>query len=136
MSFGPQSLTRSGAPPPGAPVDYRLTRRHLIDEYHRGRLSRLDVCDAQPELLRAARHHGRHQGEPCPICAEQHALVTVTFVFGPRLPPHGRCITTAKEAAQLRRRTDDVHGYVVEVCTGCGWNHLLQAFPVGMRPRP
>ena len=33
------------------------------------------------------------------------ALVHVTYVFGPRLPPPGRCITTRNEMDRLSRRT-------------------------------
>ncbi|MDQ3642318.1 MAG: ABC transporter substrate-binding protein, partial [Actinomycetota bacterium] len=60
MSFGPQSLQARGVGQTARPgeVDYRLVRRHAIDEFRRGRLSRLDVCDAHPELLRAARNVG------------------------------------------------------------------------------
>lgn len=130
MSFRPESLP--GARDDGGFVDYRLIRRHTVDEFRRGRLSRLDVCDAQPELLRAARHLGRPLSPPCPICDDEN-LVTVSFVFGSRLPAHGRCVSSAREMAKLRRRAEPVHCYVVEVCPDCAWNHLLQAFPVGGR---
>lgn len=134
MSFRPDSLPGAGPHDEAAWVDYRLIRRHTVDEFRRGRLSRLDVCDAQPELLRAARHAGRSASQPCPIC-DDDTLVTVSFVFGSRLPAHGRCVTSAREMAKLRRRAEPVHCYVVEVCPDCAWNHLLQAFPVGGRSR-
>src|SRR5215207_1103859 len=35
-------------------VDYRLARQQVIQQYRKGRLSKLDVCDAHPELRRAA----------------------------------------------------------------------------------
>ena len=35
-------------------VDHGFARRILINEYKRGRLSRDQVCDAHPELIRAA----------------------------------------------------------------------------------
>ena len=129
MSFRPESLR--GAQP-GAPgqIDYRLARKHVVDEFKRGRLSRLDVCDAHPELMRAARNVGRPQGLDCPICDEDQ-VVLVSFVFGPRLPAHGRCITTAEELARLSRRAEDSSCYVVEVCPSCSWNHLVRNFPVG-----
>src|SRR5947208_119732 len=133
MSFRPESW-RGERPDAGAgQIDYRLIRRHTVDEFKRGRLSRLDVCDAQPELLRAARNCGRATAEMCPICADD-PLVLVTFVFGPRLPAHGRCITTAKELDRLGRRVDTLACYVVEVCRGCCWNHLVRCFPLGDRP--
>ncbi|MFN2504306.1 MAG: DUF5318 family protein [Acidimicrobiales bacterium] len=132
MSFRPEMLR--GARPGVSPgqIDYRLIRKHTVDEFKRGRLSKIDVCDAQPELLRAARNCGRTSQQICPICDEEQ-VVLVSFVFGPRLPAHGRCITTAKELDRLGRRTTDLACYVVEVCPACAWNHLLRSFPLGGR---
>jgi hypothetical protein len=132
VSFRPESIR--GLTPAATPgqIDYRLIRKRTIDEFHRGRLSRLDVCDAHPELLRAARNVGETRSEPCPIC-EEAGVALVSYAFGPRLPAHGRCITTAKELARLDRRADDLTCYVVEVCPGCSWNHLVRTFPVGGR---
>ena len=38
-----------------AAVDYTLAKRALLRDFRGGILSRFDVCDAHPELLRAAR---------------------------------------------------------------------------------
>ena len=135
MSFRSESLRgvrRSTAP--SGQIDYRLVRRWTIDEFKRGRLSRTDVCDAQPELLRAARNVGEERREPCPIC-EDCQVVLVSFAFGPRLPAHGRCITTKKELARLRGHAEVVTCYVVEVCPDCAWNQLVLTFSVGGRQR-
>lgn len=131
-SFRPDAWR--GDRPAHAPgqIDYRLIRRHAVDEFKRGRLSRLEVCDAQPELLRAAVNCGRPTAERCPICDDEQ-LRLVSFVFGPRLPAHGRCITTAKELDRLGRRVDTFACYMVEVCPGCRWNHLVRSFPIGGR---
>src|SRR5947208_14393263 len=40
-------------------TDYTLAKRAGIAEFRRGGLTRLDICDAQPELMRAARNIGR-----------------------------------------------------------------------------
>jgi len=130
MSFRPESLRGARPSAPAGQIDYRLIRKHIVDEFKRGRLSRTDVCDAQPELMRAARNCGRASQEMCPICDEQ-AVVLVSWVFGPRLPAHGRCITTAKELDRLSRRIAQLACYVVEVCPSCAWNHLLRTFPLG-----
>jgi hypothetical protein len=132
VSFRPESI--GGLRPATTPgqVDYRLVRRHTIDEFHRGRLSRLDVCDAHPELLRAARNVGEARSEPCPIC-EDPGVVLVSYAFGPRLPASGRCITTRKELTGLTQRVEAVTCYVVEVCPDCSWNHLVRTFSVGGR---
>jgi Family of unknown function (DUF5318) len=111
-------------------VDYRLARRHLINEFQRKRLSRIDVCDAHPELLRAAEHVGHLTDHDCPIC-EESKLTYVSYVFGARLPAHGRVISTAKEMATLAKAHDELACYVVEVCTCCRWNHLTRTFKSG-----
>ncbi len=116
--------------PAGGRVEYLLARNAVVREYKKGRLSRLDVCDAHPELLRVASNLGRPSGEACPIC-EESDLVEVTFVFGSRLPPGGRCVATQAELARYWRRKDPVVCYVIEVCTGCSWNHLARMYPAG-----
>ncbi|MGH9277383.1 MAG: DUF5318 family protein [Acidimicrobiales bacterium] len=130
-SFRPDAWRGERPSTPGQ-IDYRLIRRHTVDEFKRGRLSRLDVCDAQPELMRAAVNCGRTMTEACPICDDEQ-LRLVSFVFGPRLPAHGRCITTARELDRLGRRVDTLACYMVEVCPGCRWNHLVRSFPIGGR---
>jgi len=111
-------------------VDHRLSRRHLINEYHRGRLRQDQVCDAHPELIRAARNVGTAATSACPICTEPE-LRLVTYVFGPRLPSHGRCVSTAADLAALDARPDELTAYVVEACVACHWHHLLRVLPVG-----
>lgn len=108
-------------------VEYRLARDSIVREYRRGRLSRLDVCDAQRELLRVAEHLGEQTAEPCPIC-EEADLVHVSFAFGPRLPASGRAVASKRELRALARGGRDVSFYVVEVCHECGWNHLVRMF--------
>ena len=91
-------------------VDYRLARQHLISEYRKGRLAQHEVCDAHPELMRAARECAQPSREDCPIC-EAHKLVLVSYVFGPRLPSFGRCITSAKELKALSKRSGEFSCY-------------------------
>ena len=134
MTFRPDSVP--GAPPAGAAlgqVDYRLARNAVVSEFQKGRLSRTDVCDAHPELLRAARNCGAPaRDEACPICEGEH-LSLVSYVFGGRLPAHGRCLTSGAELIALARRPTPLTCYVVEVCPDCSWNHLARAFPIGGR---
>ena len=135
MSLHPQSL-RGRRPSSGlsGDIDYRLARNAVVSDLKRGRMSRLDVCDAQPELLRAARNVGTSTGEDCPVC-EDAKLVLVSFAFGPRLPASGRCLTTEQELAKLSQRSSELACYVVEVCPDCSWNHLAKMFLVGGRYR-
>ena len=111
-------------------VDYRLVRRSLIAEFRKGRLAQHQVCDAHPELVRAARELGEPTRVDCPICAE-FRLVLVTYVFGARLPAFGRCVSNRTELTKLAARADQLTAYVVEVCPGCSWNHLARVFPMG-----
>jgi hypothetical protein len=108
-------------------VDYRLERQRALAAYRTGAVSELSVCDAQTELLRNASFCGTPTGEPCPIC-DDCELVHVTYVFGPRLPASGRCISSRAELARLAKRKSPYTGYVVEVCTECGWNHLVRSY--------
>ena len=109
-------------------------RNALVRDVRRGRIGVLDVCDAHPELLRAARNVGRPLGEDCPICQDEET-VQVTYVFGAGLPPGGRCPGTAAELGRLKRRSEPVACFDVEVCAACGWHHLLRKYPAGGRPR-
>ena len=133
MTFRPDTVRGATARDAAtATVDYRLARRHVVNEYHRGRLSRIDVCDAHPELLRAARNIGQPSDEACPICQDdEQPLVHVSYVFGGRLPAHGRAVTTMKEMQKLARQYDELACYVVEVCPSCRWNHLTRTFRLG-----
>lgn len=127
-SFNAGAIRGSGPSRPGE-IDYRLARRHLINEYKRGRLARHEVCDAHPELVRAAREASESTSIRCPICDDAE-IVLVTYVFGPRLPSFGRCITRPTELKALARRSGEHTAYVVEVCPSCAWNHLFRTFPL------
>ena len=108
-------------------IDYRLARRSVISEFRKGRVARHEVCDAHPELARAARECGEPTSLVCPIC-EEVKVVLVSYVFGPRLPAFGRCITSKKELQAIAKRSGEFSCYVVEVCPSCSWNHLARTF--------
>jgi Family of unknown function (DUF5318) len=128
MAFSAGSLRGAAA----GVVDHRLARRHLVNEFRRGRLRQDQLCDAHPELIRAARNVGEITRVDCPIC-EQEKLRLVTYVFGPRLPASGRCVSERKELASLNARNDDLTAYIVEACIACKWHHLLRVLPVGSK---
>ena len=119
---------------PGAPqvlgnIDYRLARSLVLSEYRKGHFSRVDVCDAHPLLLRAALDAGEDSGEECPICRNA-TLKLVSYVFGHRLPPSGRCVASTQELAKLAMPGKEFACYVIEVCLGCSWNYLIQTFSI------
>ncbi len=133
MTFRPDAVR--GALPAGSTgvVDFRLARNAVVKEYKKGRLSRHDVCDAHPELLRNALHCSRPSTDECPICETPGELVLVTYVFGTGLPASGRCILSGQELGRLEKGARELAGYVVEVCRTCSWHHLTRSFPVGGR---
>src|SRR5438094_1005800 len=61
-------------------VDYTLAKRALLREFRRGALSRFEICDAHPELLRAARYLGEQARRPCPVC-HQRELRLLAYVY-------------------------------------------------------
>jgi hypothetical protein len=133
MSLRPEALRGAGEGAHVAgQVDYRLARNSIVSEFHKGRLSRLDICDAHPELLRAAINVGDESREDCPICEEAKVRL-VSYVFGSRLSPSGVCVTTRQEMIKLARTAKDMVCYVVEVCPSCSWNHLYRSFAVTAR---
>ena len=133
MSFRPESMRNAPAPDQvRGQVDYRLARNLVLTEFRKGRLSRTDVCDAQPELIRAAVNCGHESREDCPIC-EDAKVVLVSYVFGSRLPPSGRCISSGGELLKLSQSGRELACYVVEVCPNCAWNHLARTFHLGGR---
>ena len=138
MSFDPRRARGAGNGADGSlpgEIDYRLARQSLISEFKKGRIDRQEVCDAQTELMRAARNVGEPSNRSCPICEDSH-VVLVTYVFGPRMPASGRCVTTKQELQALSRANGDLAAYVVEVCPSCRWNHLARTFLLpGRSPR-
>jgi len=116
----------------GAVVEFGLVRRALLAKVAAGELRHEDVCDAHPELLRAARNIGRATGERCPVCGDAE-LVEVTYVFGARLPAGGTCPTTRAELSKLERREEPVQCYAVEVCAECHFHHLARRWAAGAR---
>jgi hypothetical protein len=105
-------------------TDYALARRAVLRDLRKGSLTRLDVCDAHPELVRAAQCIGTDV--ECPVCGAEK-LRCVTYVYGDKLKgANGRAISTADELAKLGASCDEFACYDVEVCPECRWNHLLR----------
>lgn len=100
-------------------------------DFRSGALTKLDVCDAHPELMRAARNLGEKSEEDCPVCSAPD-LRRVRYVYGDTLKAaNGRCVAGAKELARLKSSVDEFACYVVEVCVECGWNYLIRSTILG-----
>ncbi len=130
MTFRPESIRGNGLQAPGGVIDYRLARMGAVSEYKKGRIAKHEVCDAHPELRRAARSASEPTSMECPIC-EDDKIVLVTYAFGAGLPASGRGITVKGELAKLTKGRRQVACYVVEVCPSCSWNHLAKTFMLG-----
>ena len=112
-------------------TDYALARRAVLRDLQRGAVTRRDVCDAHPELLRAGRNIGEIAPYGCPVCGEG-SVRFVSYVYGDKLgPANGRCISTPGELEKLGTTHDEFARYVVEVCLDCGWNHLVRSYALG-----
>ncbi len=110
----------------GPHVDYALARKATLDQVKRGERALTDVCDAHPELLRAARNVGEDADHPCPIC-EGAQVRYVSYVYGDGLrKANGTAVTGPAELERLGARSDEFARYQVEVCLDCYWNHLHQ----------
>lgn len=124
-------------------IDYRIAKRALVRQVTRGLVSTLDVCDAHPELMRAAANIGRETSRTCPICriADDRAdvpvdaeatLREVTYVFGKSLrQKHGHVVWDDEELRDLAQGYASFTAYKVECCLVCSWNHLVTAEVLG-----
>lgn len=110
-------------------VDYTLAKRALLRNFRRGLLSRLEICDAHPELLRAARYLGADAPGPCPVC-RKHELRLLAYVYADGLRRNNGRAFEVREGLEIAARQRGGACYVVEVCTDCYWNHLSEAFVV------
>ncbi len=111
-----------------AVTDYRMARRSVLESFRTGTIARDEICDAQPELLRVAKHQGRSLETSCPVC-DAHSPVIVAFAFGERLKSRNGAMVDEAEIPKYLN-IQDVRCYSGEVCTACSWNHIRQAFVV------
>jgi hypothetical protein len=111
-------------------VDYSLQRRALLRDVYAGRVGTYEVCDASPYLLSAARFHGEATDERCPICRREN-LTRVHYIYGDELKQSAGQARTSAELPALAMTLREFQVYVVEVCRGCTWNHLIEQFRLG-----
>jgi hypothetical protein len=112
-------------------IDYSLQRRAVLATLHNGgAFSRDDLCDADPYTLRAAKHHGEPLDGPCPVCRKSE-LAHLSYVFGEELGQYSGRIKTRAEIEAMAHEHGEIRVYVLEVCRGCGWNHLVESYAVG-----
>ncbi|TWP53144.1 hypothetical protein FKR81_07270 [Lentzea tibetensis] len=113
-------------------MDYSLQRRALLAEVYSGRTGTMEVCDASPYLLRAAKFHGTPTDVTCPVCRKE-PLTHVSWVYGDELKHAAGSARTTEELARMANLFEEFTVYVVEVCRTCSWNHLVQSYVLGTR---
>src|SRR5262245_48496394 len=111
-------------------VDYSLRKRALLRDLYSGRVGTYEVCDASPYLLSAARFHGEATDERCPVCRREN-LSHVHYIYGDELRHAAGQARSRVELPVLAMSVREIQVYVVEVCRGCGWNHLVEQFLLG-----
>jgi hypothetical protein len=108
-------------------VDYTLAKRSLLRQARRGLLSVNEICDAHPELIRAARAVGEESSRPCPVC-DRPGLRLLAYVYADGLKRNNGRVWRIDKALAITAASKGGTCYVVEVCTDCSWNHLTEAF--------
>jgi hypothetical protein len=88
------------------------------------------VCDASPYLKSAARFHGDQTEDRCPICRREN-LTHVNYIYGDELKTSAGQARSQAELPSLAMTLREFTVYVVEVCRGCGWNHLVEQYVLG-----
>lgn len=116
-------------------MDYSLQRRAVLAEVYAGRTGLFEVCDASPYLSRAAKYHGEPTETSCPVCRRER-LTRVNYVYGDHLGHVAGQAKTPVELARMDAAQEEFTVYAVEVCRGCGWNHLECSYVLGTEPVP
>ncbi|RIV36391.1 DUF5318 domain-containing protein [Micromonospora radicis] len=111
-------------------VDYSLRKRAALRELLAGRASTHDLCDASPYLKNAARFHGEPTDQRCPICRSEN-LTRVHYIYGDELKQSAGQARTLAELSVLAMTLREFQVFVVEVCLGCDWNHLVEQYLLG-----
>ena len=111
-------------------VDFALKKRATIASIYRGLNTTVDACDADPYLRRAAKFHGVATERDCPMCRAQK-VTELQYVFGDQLGQYSGRIKNNEELTEMQDEYGEFRVYVVEVCLGCGWNHLTASYLLG-----
>ena len=108
-------------------VDYTLAKRAWLRDAQIGVLGLTEICDAHPELMRAAKHVGEPTKHDCPVCGREK-LVLLAYVYGDGLREQNGRVWSIDTGLRMAAAHPGARCYVVEVCTSCHWNHLREAF--------
>ncbi len=78
----------------------------------------------------AAKHHGLLTQRDCPMC-RRDKVHELQYTFGDQLGQYSGRIKSDLELDEMQSEFGEFRVYVVEVCLGCGWNHLTSSFLLG-----
>jgi hypothetical protein len=113
-------------------IDYTLAKRAILRDAQVGLQSYNDLCDAHPELIRAAKHVGEPTRTDCPVC-KKVKLVLLAYVYGEGLRDLNGRVWSIDTGLRMAAATPDARCYIVEVCTECQWNHLRESLSARRR---
>lgn len=121
-------------------INYALQRRHRLESMRqpsRVLSSEGNPCDADPMLIRSALHHGILSDVACPVC-ESKRMLNLYHTFGEQLGQYSGRIKTPQDLEEMENEYGEFKVVVVEVCPGCGWNHMITSYLLGdgRRRRP
>ena len=108
-------------------IDFTLAKRALLRDAQVGVRGLTDICDAHPELMRAARHVGEPTIHDCPVCGKVKRVL-LAYVYGEGLRDQNGRVWSIDTGLRMTASHPGASCYVVEVCTNCQWNHLREAF--------
>lgn len=108
-------------------IDYTLAKRAILRDSQVGLQSVNDLCDAHPELMRAAKYVGEPTRVDCPVCGKDK-LVLLAYVYGDALKHDNGRVWSIDTGLRMAAANQGACCYVVEVCRVCQWNHLREAF--------
>ncbi|MEY3408239.1 MAG: hypothetical protein RL038_1300 [Actinomycetota bacterium] len=116
-------------------VDHALARREAILEIKRTGGFYFDGADTDPYLIRTAQHYGIPLERNCPVC-EKVELQELIYVYSRELGHASGRSRRPNEIDELALNHGFLKVFHVEVCIGCGWNHVLVSYVLGDgRPR-
>lgn len=107
-------------------VSHRWRQRTLLRFFDEGKVTRDAICDADFLLLTAAVYHGQPVGRACPVC-ESDELREVRWIYGDQLGRRSGTARSDEEIARIATEKPGLTVHLVEVCTRCKWNHLLNS---------
>ena len=106
---------------------YVDAKRAILRDSQVGLQSVNDLCDAHPELMRAAKYVGEPTRVDCPVCGKDK-LVLLAYVYGDALKHDNGRVWSIDTGLRMAAANQGACCNVEEVCRVCQWNHLREAF--------